>query len=128
MSYTSQCTVMSKIWETEVNFFDISWWHQPVEISFPTLSNISHNILVFNSTCIFDDFIYYPFYCILNHLLCPESVSNAITCNLYTKKVTFKWKPKNHENNFFMIESFWKLLLIPDHKANRNIICQPYGM
>ena len=40
MSYTSQCTVMSKIWETEMNFFDISWWHQPVEIlhQHPTLT------------------------------------------------------------------------------------------
>ena len=33
MSYTSQCTVMSKIWETEINFFDFSHRHQPVAIS-----------------------------------------------------------------------------------------------
>ena len=25
---------MSKIWETEMNFFDISWWHQLVGTSF----------------------------------------------------------------------------------------------
>ena len=31
MSYTSKCTVMSKIWETEMNFFDFSHRHQPVE-------------------------------------------------------------------------------------------------
>ena len=41
-NYTSQCTVMSKIWETEMNFFDIFWWHQPVLPSCGTVSVPAH--------------------------------------------------------------------------------------